>query len=58
MENIDYNDIAWLLYERVIKNIGEEAIELAYELNLIEDLSNESLAIVETIVKKLFTLKN
>ena len=55
--NIDYYNIAKILFDRVIENINNEAIELAFDQNLIEDYSDEALIIVENILKQFFTLK-
>ena len=55
--NIDYYNLSKILFDRVIENIVNEAIELAFEHNLIEDYSDESLLIVENILKQFFTLK-
>ena len=55
--NDKYYNLAKILFDRVIENINNEAIELAFEQDLIEDYSNESIIIVENILKQFFTLK-
>ena len=55
--NGEYYNFAKILFDRVIENISEEAINLSFEQNLINDYSEESLSIVENILKQFFTLK-
>ena len=55
--NVNYYNLSKILFDRVIENINNEAIELAFEHNLIEDYSDESIIIVENILKQFFTLK-
>ena len=55
--NVNYYNLSKILFDRVIENINNEAIELAFEQHLIEDYSDESLLIVENILKQFFTLK-
>lgn len=55
--NGEYYNFAKILFDRVIENISEEAINLSFEQNLINDYSEESLLIVENILKQFFTLK-
>jgi hypothetical protein len=55
--NGEYYNFAKILFDRVIENISEEAIKLSFEQNLINDYSEESLSIVENILKQFFTLK-
>jgi hypothetical protein len=55
--NANYYNLSKILFDRVIENINNEAIELAFEQDLIEDYSDESLLIVENILKQFFTLK-
>ena len=55
--NVNYYNLSKILFDRVIENINNEAIELAFEHKLIEDYSDESIIIVENILKQFFTLK-
>ena len=55
--NANYYNLSKILFDRVIENINNEAIELAFEQDLIEDYSDESLLIVENILEQFFTLK-
>ena len=55
--NANYYNLSKILFDRVIENINNEAIELAFEQDLIEDYSDESIIIVENILKQFFTLK-